>query len=191
MFHPYDFREIDRTRGFLTYDDFQTLLQWVANQKDVRLLSLANAATIIDDLSPERLNANRILYWVRWMLPKVFCSQKIEGRFLSTAEAWSQALQIVALSIMVLVLFASVSLTTTYVGLTYSKGFGKIRSFLAILLIVIGAGLSGWTLRDLRISSLVGLIVVALGLGAVFGSIVMQITDWWRGCHQTVRESEK
>lgn len=54
LFHEYDFQEIDETRGRITYQEFYELLNWLSSQRDVRLLSISQAAQGINDLSAKR-----------------------------------------------------------------------------------------------------------------------------------------
>lgn len=54
LFHEYDFKEINETRGRITYQEFYGLLNWVTSQEDVRLLSISQATRTIDDLSAKR-----------------------------------------------------------------------------------------------------------------------------------------
>lgn len=57
LFHPYDFDEVDTTRGTWTREDFAKLLDWLAAQPDVRVLSIAQALDAIPDLGADRLRA--------------------------------------------------------------------------------------------------------------------------------------
>lgn len=51
LFHQYDFKEVDKKRGKITYQEFSYLLTWLKSQKDIRLLSIKQATKAIDDLS--------------------------------------------------------------------------------------------------------------------------------------------
>lgn len=59
LFHAYDFYEINKTRGKLTYQEFRKLLGWLISQHDVRVMSINRATTMIDDLSAHRLIVNK------------------------------------------------------------------------------------------------------------------------------------
>lgn len=50
LFHEYDFKEINKKRGRITYSEFFALLNWLKSQNDVRLLSINQATQVIDDL---------------------------------------------------------------------------------------------------------------------------------------------
>lgn len=58
LFHEYDFKEINETRGRITYQEFYKLLHWLTSQKDVRLLSISQATQEINDLSAKRFLLN-------------------------------------------------------------------------------------------------------------------------------------
>ncbi len=59
MFHEYDFKEIDKTRGRISFPEFQRLMDWLAARKDVQVMSVNKAAGLINDLSPIRYIGNR------------------------------------------------------------------------------------------------------------------------------------
>ena len=54
LFHQYDFREVDRKRGSLGYQDFVELLAWIVSQKDIHVRSIEQTAKVIGDLSVHR-----------------------------------------------------------------------------------------------------------------------------------------
>jgi peptidoglycan/xylan/chitin deacetylase (PgdA/CDA1 family) len=43
LFHEYDFKEIDKRRGRITFQEFSALVDWLGNQPDVSILSLRQA----------------------------------------------------------------------------------------------------------------------------------------------------
>lgn len=44
-FHPYEFREIDPKRGFMTFAEFDSLLAWIGSQPDVEAVTLGALAS--------------------------------------------------------------------------------------------------------------------------------------------------
>ncbi len=59
LFHAYDFKEIDEKRGSITYQEFSDLLNWLKSQDDVCLLSISQAAKVINNLSASRFLLNK------------------------------------------------------------------------------------------------------------------------------------
>ena len=76
LFHHYDFKEFNDPRGNLTLEAFSDLLDRLKEQKDLRLVSIAQANKAIVDLG-----AKRFLALERWremerLLPKAFREKK-------------------------------------------------------------------------------------------------------------------
>lgn len=69
LFHAYDFKEIDENRGIITYQEFFDLLNWLKSQVDVRLLSVSQAAKVINDLSANRFLLNKRVHDLSRLLP--------------------------------------------------------------------------------------------------------------------------
>jgi len=86
LFHPYDFREIDKDRGMLSYQQFQGLLEWVSGQKDVVVVLLDEIATA-DDFNAALFAKNRSYYRSKRLLfPAVVKHLKlINGAYLSSS----------------------------------------------------------------------------------------------------------
>jgi peptidoglycan/xylan/chitin deacetylase (PgdA/CDA1 family) len=65
MFHDYEFTDVDRQKGKLSYDEFDNLLEWLSTQKDIHvgsfskfpeILSNFNAAKYLDMSSYQKLD---------------------------------------------------------------------------------------------------------------------------------------
>jgi len=67
LFHLYDFREINQKLGHMTFQELSVLLDWLKPQKDIRLMSIGQAAKEIQDLS-----VNRFLMVERWRALETF-----------------------------------------------------------------------------------------------------------------------
>lgn len=59
VFHLFEFQEIDRQRGKITYQKFADLVNWLGAEGDIRIISLGRAAAIIDNLSAARFALNK------------------------------------------------------------------------------------------------------------------------------------
>lgn len=71
MFHPYDFLDVDRERGKLSYQEFVELLSWLTSQKDIDIGSINKATTNIEDLSSRRYLNSRSYFQLYILMPTV------------------------------------------------------------------------------------------------------------------------
>lgn len=69
LFHLYDFLEVDKKRGRLTYQEFIELLSWLTSQEDVYTGSIEQATKMVRDLSSQRFTTNRHIYGLSLLLP--------------------------------------------------------------------------------------------------------------------------
>lgn len=54
LFHAYDFNEVDRSRGVISIQEFSNLMNWLASQDEVNVISIRQATEIVQDLSVKR-----------------------------------------------------------------------------------------------------------------------------------------
>lgn len=115
MFHDYDFVEVNRKRGKLSYQEFVDLLSWLTSQRDIRVTSIREAITARTDLTPERYLTFRSYSKLDILIPptvrKLF--QIPSGVFLSTHEA-SDGKRI--LWPLVFIIYSAISLISFYVS---------------------------------------------------------------------------
>jgi peptidoglycan/xylan/chitin deacetylase (PgdA/CDA1 family) len=76
LFHPNEFLEVSNEDGLFSYPEFRGILDWISSQKDIRVITINQAAKIIDDLSPQRLRQyrfyTRLVALVPWIFTKYF-----------------------------------------------------------------------------------------------------------------------
>ena len=77
LFHAYDFKEINKERGSVTYQEFCDLLSWLKVQESVRILSIGQATKVIKDLSANRFLSNKRLYPLSKRLPHFLREESI------------------------------------------------------------------------------------------------------------------
>lgn len=58
-FHGFDFLDINKDKGLLTYEEFTKILGWISLQQDVTVLSIEETTALIDDLGGYRFVRNR------------------------------------------------------------------------------------------------------------------------------------
>ncbi len=54
LFHDYDFKEVDNSRGITTFQELSTTLDWLDTQRNVHIITLDQSIKQIDDLSASR-----------------------------------------------------------------------------------------------------------------------------------------
>ncbi len=57
LFHPYDFAAVDPARGSWSLEEFGVLLDWLAAQPDVRVVSIARSIGMVTGLGADRFRA--------------------------------------------------------------------------------------------------------------------------------------
>jgi predicted deacetylase len=67
MFHEFDFFDIDKKHGKMSYSEFERLVDWLATRKDVRVLSIGQAVGAINDIGSRRYLDN----WSYWRVYKL------------------------------------------------------------------------------------------------------------------------
>jgi peptidoglycan/xylan/chitin deacetylase (PgdA/CDA1 family) len=50
LFHPFDFKEVDKDKGKVTFQQFEDILKWVSSQEDVRVLTVDQTVKLNTDL---------------------------------------------------------------------------------------------------------------------------------------------
>ncbi len=84
LFHPYDFLEEDAGRGFIHLADFHAQLAWVAQQPDIRVLTLSQASREIRDLGAKRYRAFYLCHALARLLP-----EKLRERIYPPEAYWT------------------------------------------------------------------------------------------------------
>lgn len=84
LFHPYDFLEEDAVRGLIRLADLHSQLAWVAQQPDIRVLTLSQASREIRDLGAKRYRAFFQCHALARLLP-----DKLRERLYPPEAYWS------------------------------------------------------------------------------------------------------
>jgi peptidoglycan/xylan/chitin deacetylase (PgdA/CDA1 family) len=89
LFHPYDFLDANKSRGFLSWPAFEQLLDWIVSQENVTVRSVTELVDSDTDLSLQRFAANKRLSWTPDYIPsfliRLFGTESYA--YLSTSEA--------------------------------------------------------------------------------------------------------
>lgn len=115
MFHDYDFFEVNKKRGKLSYQEFVDLLSWLTSQRDIRVTSFRQAITARTDLSAERYLTFRSYSKLYILIPSIVRElfQIPSGVYLSSHEASDGKRMLWPL---VFVIYSTLSLISFYVS---------------------------------------------------------------------------
>ncbi|RQW89289.1 MAG: DUF2334 domain-containing protein [Geobacter sp.] len=102
MFHEFDFSDIDKQRGKISFDEFANLLDWLAARGNVRVMSIEQAVSEINDTGSRRYQDNRS-YWRTFKLApdffvefkKLYLSSTAAGRETTKVRAKIASLYLV------------------------------------------------------------------------------------------------
>ncbi len=94
MFHEFDFTDIDRKRGKISYSEFERLMDWLAARGDVRVMNIRQSADAIKDLGSRRYMENLSYYRMFKPLPNFIGKPK--GIYLTSVDATREKLKVKA-----------------------------------------------------------------------------------------------
>ena len=69
LLHDYDFLDFNEVLGVISFREFFDLIDWVAAQEDVRIITIQQAGGLIADLSPERAIKTKKIYYAEKIPP--------------------------------------------------------------------------------------------------------------------------
>ena len=168
LFHEYDFFEIDREKGKLGYQDFEKLLAWVTSQKDIRVLSIGQATTVLNDSS----NARRFIKFKSYLkacylLPPFL--HPLSGVYLSSKIAYNMKIRYWMFALFFYIAVFMISITITFFGghivFPRSRLVTSVSKYGGPALLIL---LSIYALHNLTLG-FKGAIVIAVLLGACIG----------------------
>jgi peptidoglycan/xylan/chitin deacetylase (PgdA/CDA1 family) len=175
LFHHYDFKEVDASQGALTLGELDSLLEWMAEQRDVKVLSMEEAAERLG----ENLSVCRFIAVDKWRRLERFLPDRMKEKkpvlYYHEARALHSLLWKLAL---------------IYFGLLILSGFCAF-GFLTILslyspktirIVIWGATVVALTtvvyaLRDFSLSRR-GLAVSTISLGVLLGTLCHYLGSW-------------
>ncbi len=166
LFHQYDFQGYNSQNKGLKYEEFEKLLEWITSQKNVRILSVAQAVKSIEDLSCYRLENSMNLKRLSSFLPKSFYPEKSSYYFLSNysnklkSRGW-----VLVLIFNIAIIFVSFILSSiTYKFFTIKPDKLKYI-FLLVLIILFSLIVYSFLKQSLSLPRLIGLDIL-IGLCA-------------------------
>jgi len=172
LFHQYDFLEINRERGKLTYQDFLELLDWVTSQKDIHIRTIDQTTNVIDDLSASRyINYNsyrKLSYLIPPILPSL-SKLYFNGIYLSSNTAHNIKIKcwILILALYLTILMVSIIIPFFGGSIVLPDG-GLLTSLFRYGSIALLVFFSSYVLRDLELGYKGAMVIVVL-LGASIG----------------------
>lgn len=165
LFHEYDFREIAEKQGYITYKEFSDLLRWLKSQEDIRLLSISQAANVINDLSASRAKLNNWIYSLSSLMPLNLA--------IGHTNRYADSIKLIIilwlyLGTCYLAIFSILAFTSFIIGyfvFPISKLITKICKYVSIIVSII---IPIYAFRDMSIHAK-GLTVSAGAIGSLFG----------------------
>ena len=168
LFHQFDFLEINRENGSLRYQDFEELLAWVTSQKDIRVLSIDQAAKVVDDLSASRFINFRSYFIAASFLPP-FLRPFPSEVYLSSKTAYNYNIKtrmfVLFFYLAVFVISIIIAFFAGTIMFPRSELVTSISKYGGIALLVL---LSVYALRNLSLSYRDAIVIVVL-LGVSIG----------------------
>lgn len=134
MFHEYDFKEIDKRRGVVTFQEFQKLLYYLKNQKDINVLSIGQITKKYNDFTPEQFVLTHRIYMINKFLPSFLRTQLHITHYQFQYNAYIYSL--IKVFIIYLILFALSIITFRFIGTlvnNWSKSLFKIGLLISII----------------------------------------------------------
>jgi len=172
-FHQFSFRELDNNRGSVDYKEFCDLLSWLCSQKDVRLLSISEATSVIPDLSGGRLLLNKRYLSLTELMPP-FPSLLKENK---TQYIESNGIYLLEILVFLIYCFLLISLGIIFSFIPLCFLFSKHQLFIKIVCFIsvaVSVILSIYIYHDLHVS-LRGIVVSLCAAGGAIGACTCYI----------------
>lgn len=184
LFHLYDFREINAKHGVTTFQEVSDLLDWLKSQRDIRLMSIGQAAEVIQDLS-----VNRFLMVERWrsldmFLPSILREKKPVLLYHEASVFPKTLLKVGIFYGIIALLFAGAAFSVGFWLLSKSEVAAKTATFGCVLAT---AGVIVYTFRDLEVSPQ-GMMAVCAAIGACAGLLCEYLLRKWFRARSAVGE---
>lgn len=89
LFHEYDFLEIDKEMGRLSYKEFLEIMAWITSQQNIHIRTIEQTTMLVNDMNALRFNNNISFGKLTSLIPplKLFDSMYPAGVFLSSNAA--------------------------------------------------------------------------------------------------------
>jgi peptidoglycan/xylan/chitin deacetylase (PgdA/CDA1 family) len=170
LFHHYDFKEFNDPRGSITLAEFSDLLDRLKGQKDLRVVSIAQANEAIDDLS-----ANRFLAVEHWRRLEGFLPMAFQERrpvlFYHEVGVLSQTRLKVWVCYGLIAVLSAISASVA--GYWIWQQFPMIADNVLFLCILLTAGVIVYAFKNLQVSPK-GLAASIAAIGASAGMLFLQ-----------------
>ena len=166
LFHAYEFKDVNKELGKITYDDFLDMLSWLSVQKDVSVKLICQ----LSNIGRDRYTANRAVSQLSNLLPRRLRWKGGEFVFLSLKGAQSVKSRQYAL---VFVFYASVLSICAILSFAFGTTvfsrvpvLSKFILFVGLVVLLVG---SIYTFHDLNVG-MKGLAAIAGVLGCCIGT---------------------
>lgn len=166
LFHGYDFMEVDKERGTITFPEFSEMMTWLSSQSDVTTLSLGQAVQNIEGLSVDRFSLAQTMTPQEVFIESTLGEEKIND-ILYRAEdvslyAWLEAITFYLLVTAIFAFF------TFLVAKWLIKARKQILKWLTVSAVVMSAILAVYVFSDQYVYKM-GMAIIAAAIGISIG----------------------
>jgi peptidoglycan/xylan/chitin deacetylase (PgdA/CDA1 family) len=171
LLHEYDFLEIDKGRGTFTYQEFLDVVNWLASQKDIHMMSINQAIHAISDLSAKRFLMNHAAKSSLHFMPLFLRNSGLNnsGLYFSSSDSLEirdrNRIHIILFYFMILVISIIISFYTGFFMFHKSGHFSAPLRYGLIFLLIF---FSIYTFQDLDIGYK-GAMVITMLCGMCIG----------------------
>ena len=135
LFHVYDFKEVNKEYGYMTFKEFEDQLRWLKSQKDIQLMSISQASKMIKNLDVNRLKSSYEYKNFAKYLPSSLVGSKFT--YQESPNLMQLFFKIVIFYLLIIVLIGVISYKLSCFGLLKFPRIIKVLTFGSILISVI------------------------------------------------------
>ncbi|MDX9833893.1 MAG: DUF2334 domain-containing protein [Desulfobulbus sp.] len=166
LFHNYDFKEVDETRGKISYGEFAELLSWLNFQEDISIVSISQATKAIQELSSRRFVSNKINKLLTQKLLPSFFWNGDANLYLKNPKLMTSFVLVLFFYFAIMLLWAAVAF---YIGSLVLRRFVlNVRRSAFFISIVLSAFSLIFIFYDLKVG-MKGMVTAASVLGVNIG----------------------
>jgi len=173
LFHAYDFLEVDKDRGTITFPEFSELMTWLSSQSDVTTLSIGQAVQNIEGLSVNRYSLAQTITPQEVFIESTLGEGKINDILYRAEEvslnAWLEAITFYLLVTSVCAFF------TFLVAKWLIKARKQILKLLTVSVILMSAILAIYVFSDQYVYKM-GMTIIAAAIGISIGFLTSYLT---------------
>jgi hypothetical protein len=172
LFHPYDFLEINKQNGIITFQEFERLIGWLTSQNDIHVMSMTQACREDLDLTVYRYIDNTKRFFVKAPAFVPLFLRGNSGVYLSSIDvsSFKEKLHWLSTALFFLSLILISTAITALVFLFMRLKSLILSSFLKVVLLVLLVLFFGFNSYNIENYGYLDAYATAILLGAMLGS---------------------